>query len=90
MHMTRWPTLKQVVCVWAVLTTLALVACIFHLRGLPHDELVMENPLGFQAAVGILFVVPPATALLLLFLVLGAVAKPWLLRSTRGRREHGD
>ena len=89
-HVKRWPTLKQVVAIWAVPTALVFGAFIFYLRSLPPDELVVANTLCFQAMVGVLFVVLPATFLLLLFLMFGAIAKRWLLRSKPGREEHGN
>ena len=78
-HMTRWPTLRQVLVVWAALTAGAYCAYVGYLHSMPPDDLVMASTLSFQAMIGLVVVGLPAVVFLFLFLFIGAVAKRWLL-----------
>jgi len=80
-HMTRWPSLKQVLAAWATLAACAYCAYVFYMHSLPPDELVMASTLSFQAMIGLVVVGLPAIVFLFLFLFIGAIAKHWLVDS---------
>lgn len=78
-RMRAWPSLKNVVTLWAVLTAGGHAAYVVYLGGVPADDLVMASTLGFRAVVGLIVVGLPAVLFLFLFLVLGAIPKHYLL-----------
>lgn len=80
--MPRWPSLRKVITVWAVLSAIAYVSYVSYWHSLPPDELVMANDLGFQATVGLIVVGLPALFFLLFALLVGAIAKRWLIRES--------
>jgi hypothetical protein len=88
--MTRWPSLKQVIAVWATLTAGAYCAYVFYMHSLPPDELVMASTLSFQAMIGLFVVGLPAIVFLLLFLFIGAIAKHWLVDSKTSSQKSLD
>ena len=77
--MTRRPSLKQVLEIWAALTGGAYCAYVGYLHSLPPDDLVMASTLSFQAMIGFVVVGLPAVVFLILFLFIGAIAKRWFL-----------
>lgn len=77
--MVQWPKLKHVIVVWAAITVVAHGAYVYWLLGLPADELVMANSLSFQPSIGLIVVGLPSVVFLLLFLLVGAIAKRWLI-----------
>lgn len=82
--MQRWPSLRTVVTVWAVLSAIAYVSYVSYLHSLPPDELVMANELSFQATIGLIVVGLPAFLFLLLALLIGLIAKRWLSEPSPG------
>lgn len=88
--MTRWPSLKSVLLAWSGLTAFAYVAYVSYLHALPPDELVMSSTLSFQAAIGLIVVGLPAVTFLFLALLIGAIAKRWLVEpDSRGGERSG-
>jgi len=85
--MTRWPSLRQVLAVWAALTAGAYCAYVTYMHSLPSDELVMAGTLSFQAMIGLVAVGLPAIVFLFLFLLIGAIAKRWLIDSKLSNEE---
>ena len=85
--MTHWPSLKVVLAVWAALTAVAYGTYVWYLHSLPPDELVMATTVGFQAMVAAIVVGLPALVFLFLFLLVGAVAKRWLVEPVARRAE---
>lgn len=87
--MQRWPSLRVVLLVWLSLAAVAYVSYIILLRSSPPDELVMASSLGFQASLALVVVGIPAIAFLFVFLIIGAIAKRWLLE-VEGRKPAGE
>ena len=79
MKIRRWPSVRMVFIWWALITTLACVTYVAYDRSLPPDELLMANTWSFQLLVSILFVAFPSFAALLLFMLVGAIAKRHVL-----------
>jgi hypothetical protein len=85
--MQRWPSLQKVLAVWFALTAIAYVAYVAYMHSQPPDELVMASTLSFQAAVGLVVVGLPSVLFLALFLLVGSIAKRWLLESPHANGE---
>lgn len=81
--MLRWPSLRKVLSVWACVTAVAYAAYVGYLQTLPPDELVMANAFGFQAMVGAIVVGIPSVTFLFLLLLIGAIAKHWLVEPSQ-------
>lgn len=80
-HMTHWPSLKSVLLVWGAISAVSYVAYVLFLHGSPPDELSMGSTLSLQATIGVIVVGVPAVVLLFLALLIGAIAKRWLVES---------
>lgn len=77
--MKRWPSLRTVLTVWVVVTAALLIAYVVYLREAPRDDLEVASTLSFQVFIAGIFVGIPSLVFLFLFLLMGAIAKHWLM-----------
>jgi hypothetical protein len=87
--MVRWPSLRRVLIVWGTVSAVACFTYVSYLRSLPPDDLVMASDLSFQAMIGVIVIGVPSLVFLFLFLLIGAIAKHWLLEPRVSNAEPG-
>ena len=77
--MKSWPSLRNVLVIWGILTCAAVIGMVVYLRASPVDDLVMADTLIFQVLVALLLVGSTSVLGLIVFLLLGGICKSRLL-----------